>query len=443
MFVPLDNLYEFISQRISNDSIVIYHFYPHGSRKIENIYGIKNLKPNWIDSAKTISLFMHDQEPLDFDFYKNLTNSDIHKYLRYHHPDLLRVFEDNKILDTFLSLVKNDNFYVMKHRFISDRWMICHSEQDSQNLKKYEEIGAVGIYWWSHAFIAKDWYRFAKIDQRLNSYPKKFDFDFNIYSRAWQGTREYRLKILDLCIEKKLVSHSRINFGKTENNTRWDVHHFKNSQFKVTYDLNNLTDYQIDSTFSATYSADDYQKCAIDIVLETLFDDCRIHLTEKTLRPIACGKPFLLVSTPGSLEYLKSYGFETFSSVIDESYDCVQDPLERLNRVTDLMKDISTLSSAVKSSLYEKMHVIAQRNKQRFWSEEFSQTIISEFDTNYQTAFGICQKFCNGKNWLEWRKLASNRSKDFRKFMTTDNNMRSRKDILKLIMEIKKLSFDH
>jgi hypothetical protein len=439
MFIPLDNLYEFISQKISNHLILIYRFYPHGSRKLENIDELRHINPDWKDWTKIIPLFMHDQEPLDFDFYKNLSADDIHRYLCCRYSKFVKKLEDNKILDTFLELVKNDNFHIMRHKFISDQWMLCHSEKNSQNLKKYEEIGAIGIYWWCHAFIAKDWYRFAKIDQRLNYYPEKFDFDFNLYSRAWQGTREYRLKMLDLCIDKGLVTNSMINFGKIENDTNWKNHHFTNPQFKIHRDLDCLDNRQVTSSASATYSVDDYQKCAIDVVLETLFDDDRNHLTEKILRPIACGKPFLLVSTPNSLGYLKSYGFETFDSLIDESYDNIQDPLERLNRITDLMKDISTLSSTAKSSLYEKMHVIAQRNKQRFWSDEFSQTIISEFDTNYQNALKVCQASCNGKNWLQWRKLASNYNQDYKKFLVTDNDTRSRKDIVKIMMEIKKI----
>jgi hypothetical protein len=33
----------------------------------------------------------------------------------------------------------------------------------------------------------------------------------------------------------------------------------------------------------------------------------------------------MLLAAPGNLAYLKSYGFKTFDSVIDESYDTIQD----------------------------------------------------------------------------------------------------------------------
>jgi len=441
MFVPLDNLYEFISHKISNDSILIYQFYPTGSRKIKDIQRINKQDPDWHSLTKAMSLFMHDQEPLDFHYYSNLNDDAIYEFLQQQKPMLLDMLNTTQSSDLFITMSKNSNLRIFnKYQNILDKWMLCHSEKNSQDLQKYEEIGAIGVYWWSHALISKDWYRFAKIDQRLDYFPKKFSFDFNIYSRAWQGTREYRLKMLDLCIEKNLAAASLINFGKIEKNIDWKDHCFKNPQFDAIHqDLDCLDDFQISSSASATYSSDDYQKCAIDVVLETLFDDCRNHLTEKILRPIACGKPFILVSTPGSLEYLKSYGFETFSSLIDESYDTVEVPLDRLNRITDLMKDISTLPPHAKESLYDKMHLIAQKNKQRFWSDEFFQTIVSEFYTNYQQAFTICQSSANGKNWLEWRKAASAHSQIFREFATTSNNHRNRKDILSVMMEIKKI----
>jgi hypothetical protein len=245
--------------------------------------------------------------------------------------------------------------------------------------------------------------------------------------------------MLELLIEKNLQSSSLVNFGKYENELHWSQHVFKNNAFEVTHDLNLFDDKQLPASVSATYSHEDYQKCAIDVVLETLFDDHRIHLTEKILRPIACGKPFLLVGTPGSLECIRSYGFETFDSLIDEKYDQIKDPVDRLEHITDVMKDIGRLSDHSKNLLYRDMHHIAQRNKQRFWSEEFTQEIIFEFKNNYEKAFAECQKHQNGKNWIEWRKLSSKHSQISREFMTTNNDSRSRKDILNLMLEIKKI----
>ena len=122
------------------------------------------------------------------------------------------------------------------------------------------------------------------------------------------------------------------------------------------------------------------------MVLETLFDDSRLHLTEKILRPIACGQPFILAATQGSLEYLRSYGFSTFSGLIDETYDTIMDPLERLQAIVIEMKRIAQLSQKDKHKLYTELEKIASKNKQLFFSTEWQQKIIREYKSNLEVA---------------------------------------------------------
>jgi hypothetical protein len=159
-----------------------------------------------------------------------------------------------------------------------------------------------------------------------------------------------------------------------------------------------------DSTSSADYCGSDYAACGIEVVLETLFDDSRWHLTEKTLRPIACGKPFLLAATPGSLQYLRNYGFETFADVIDETYDTIADGAARLDAVIQEMKRIADLDTAAKQVLYTKLHEIAQRNKHRFFNGLFDQ-VIEEYRTNLDQAMGIMQQHCTGRHRAAIRQL--------------------------------------
>lgn len=120
----------------------------------------------------------------------------------------------------------------------------------------------------------------------------------------------------------------------------------------------------------------------IEVVLETLFDDTRQHLTEKTLRPIACGHPFILAATPNSLQYLRSYGFETFDGLIDETYDTISDPIQRLHAIVSSMKQLLTADANVHAQLKS----IAARNKKRFFSAEFQQHVIDEFKSNFDQA---------------------------------------------------------
>lgn len=86
-------------------------------------------------------------------------------------------------------------------------------------------------------------------------------------------------------------------------------------------------------------SMDLYLQCCFEIVPETLCQHGYFY-TEKTNKPIATKTPFLTVSTKGYLEYLRSLGFKTFDSLIDESYD-QQDTIEdRVRLMLDQAEDI-------------------------------------------------------------------------------------------------------
>jgi hypothetical protein len=151
----------------------------------------------------------------------------------------------------------------------------------------------------------------------------------------------------------------------------------------VTIALENYFDLNtFDATASADYTNTDYKSTNIEVVLETLFDDQRWHLTEKILRPIACGQPFIIAATPGSLEYLRSYGFHTFSPLIDETYDTIQDPVARLKAITAEMRRITDLAVSQKQSLFAQLRTIAQHNRQWFFSSEFHHSIIRELQYN-------------------------------------------------------------
>ena len=49
--------------------------------------------------------------------------------------------------------------------------------------------------------------------------------------------------------------------------------------------------------------------------------DNRLFLDEKIIKPLYFGQPFLYIAHRGSLEYLRSVGYETFPELFDESYD--------------------------------------------------------------------------------------------------------------------------
>jgi hypothetical protein len=110
------------------------------------------------------------------------------------------------------------------------------------------------------------------------------------------------------------------------------------------------------------------------------------------------------LATPGSLEYLRSYGFQTFAGLIDESYDTVQDPVDRLKAVVTVMKTILQMPLDQKHRLLTQMNIIAEYNKQRFFGEEFTNSIIDEFKQNFDQAVDEASKYRTGKYFKLWKQ---------------------------------------
>jgi hypothetical protein len=90
------------------------------------------------------------------------------------------------------------------------------------------------------------------------------------------------------------------------------------------------------------------------------------HLSEKTLKNLYIGKPFLLMGGVESLKKLRSYGFKTFSPWIDESYDTVSNIHQRLELIKREIDRIGTLSYQELNQLYKEMLPIFCHNRQQY-----------------------------------------------------------------------------
>tara|TARA_A100001015_G_scaffold139112_1_gene154183 strand:- start:986 stop:2074 length:1089 start_codon:yes stop_codon:yes gene_type:complete len=85
------------------------------------------------------------------------------------------------------------------------------------------------------------------------------------------------------------------------------------------------------------------KKAAFNIVSETVFDFPFPDLSEKTMQPILAKRPFIMIGAYGNLRCLRSGGFKTFDSVIDESYDEIEDPNKRMHAVMRLVLELNKM----------------------------------------------------------------------------------------------------
>lgn len=165
---------------------------------------------------------------------------------------------------------------------------------------------------------------------------------------------------------------------------------------KVPYTLDtddNVLNKWGDATYSAIMSAD------IHVLVETHFDLSYYvpgykeysrklapsSITEKTNKPIACGKPFIVFATPYFLEDLKLLGFRSFAPYINEDYDKETDNAARLNMIVEEINRISNLSEDDYNELIKNCLSIADKNRQILLSKKD--------DLSFNTLFNFLREY--------------------------------------------------
>lgn len=79
------------------------------------------------------------------------------------------------------------------------------------------------------------------------------------------------------------------------------------------------------------------------LVIETFFDvdgSGGSFITEKTIKAIKYGQPFVIIGAPGSLACLRAQGYRTFDNVIDNSYDDIVNNTDRWLAVRRVIQHI-------------------------------------------------------------------------------------------------------
>ena len=372
MSVPLEKLYHYLNDLIPQD-IVIYRWYPHGSKKIQDLKPLLP-RPRSENFIKPV-IIANDQEPLNYDFY---SRNVIGEHISGNLFSRLGIVLSHQDLDKISSMNLNaccSSIY---------KPILLHSEVNSRDLERYRSLGNLDVYYWCHALIARDWYRYASVDPLLKKSSDHYEKTFLLYGRSWTGSREYRIKITENLIDTGLISDTLTSFAPVDSGVHYRDYHWSSKMYAPTrHDLEKYFDLNLaNSNSSADYVAEDYNRCGIEIVSETIFDSTSIHLTEKTLRPIACGKPFILFAAPGALEYLHRYGFRTFDGLINEYYDTVADSQDRFQEIFREITRLSNLDTQQKKNFYRKVREISEFNQQHFFSTQFSDLVINEYRSN-------------------------------------------------------------
>jgi len=254
------------------------------------------------------------------------------------------------------------------------------------------------LYYFFHGFAALDWYRGLYALNYNKPVFRLYKHDYITFNRIVSVDRSYRCYFVSKLVEKNLLNHGQISFGLDKNSPDWKAElidaHSKLSSDARKFCFQQLSSIEtpltIDGENITGSASSDIAKNVDDsfwhVVTETVFYYDKLHLTEKIFKPIVSKQPFMLLAAPGNLAYLKSYGFKTFDSVIDESYDNIQDHEQRTDAVVDQLNWYCNLNHREKLDITRKLEPIIEHNFHHFYGE-FRHIITRELLGNCQTLF--------------------------------------------------------
>lgn len=106
-----------------------------------------------------------------------------------------------------------------------------------------------------------------------------------------------------------------------------------------------------------------YQESFCAIVLESRVAQPWPNISEKTLNAIKNKRPFIVVGSAGTLEMIKKMGFKTFDQWWDESYDNIENNIDRLSKICNTIFYINNLELDEINSIYSQMKDILDHNQ--------------------------------------------------------------------------------
>lgn len=138
---------------------------------------------------------------------------------------------------------------------------------------------------------------------------------------------------------------------------RWHLM-FKNKSYANPELSNYITSCNVD---------DHFKKSFLYVITETVFDYPHQFITEKIFKAFINRRPFVIVGPTGTIKKLNELGFKTFSPFIDESYDNLSDPNERLLAIVNIVSKFCEYSTKELQKLALNMSDVIEYNYQYYF----------------------------------------------------------------------------
>jgi hypothetical protein len=218
-----------------------------------------------------------------------------------------------------------------------------------------------------------------------NKHPKPYDFLF-LNGRArphrkylWHQLNQRLLlnRALWTMLDPKPVTNSRLELWYNGQDLmrvetprqclpkQYEVEKYREVKVDTDSLRQNIKPLMFGNTWGDVYlQAEPYIDTYFSLVTETVADRPWSFRTEKIVKPIAAGHPWICASGPGFYKDLRNLGFQTFDHVIDESFDRIDNQQKRLDRIVTVVQDLcsqdldSFLKSCYSVCKYNQQHLL-------------------------------------------------------------------------------------
>jgi len=301
-------------------------------------------------------VYLHDQEPVHLDLHKPLFQ------------DVIR---------------RNEDIWSKPagHVIVSER-----GEYVEQLTDKY---GWTAHYYFFHGWACLDWFRgYDKAFLIPRASERSPTRTFMSPNRIVAGERDHRVLFL-YNVFKNQLEHNHISAPRICPDEGVDITSIAQKYARVYQDITDVFDAAPLPVLFAGEATQTMTSCwltnfaeaadsLVYVPTETVYFGRRQHITEKTFKAIALEMPFVLVAPAGSLAYLREYGFKTFASVFDESYDEETDDILRIEKTARLLKDLDSLTVRERQAVHQACLPIVEHNYRHFYRGGFADILWTE-----------------------------------------------------------------
>jgi hypothetical protein len=359
-----ENVLAYLNTIVTQPTLIYLH--PFGSTQPENIEALQN-------EGFGPLIIAYDQEPLDYEYNQSLFN-----YIR-------RNFKDD-------------------HGKPRPTILLTTEKRSDQKNKILNEFNYIDSNYFFHAFAAADWYRSYQYCEAITS-PRKRQIKkkYIAFNRITGNSRVYRSFFVAELSKQNLLNNGHVSYsdvcpvhGSYSENLNYAIKKYNVSEEYAVEAKSSLdtikSSLRIDKEGSIPNGSQtlgpitELMESFLHVVTETCFWDNRTHLTEKIFKPIVAKQPFLLLGCTKNLSYLKSYGFKTFDSWWDESYDQIDNPINRIQAVVSIIKDICNTPNDELERMLQGMNYVLDHNYNLFYSKDFIDNVWNEMTANLQSA---------------------------------------------------------